>query len=417
MTSTFLDGLRVIELSEVWAGPMAGSILGDLGADVVKVESYPRNSLTRLLASPAPGPGEGPAYERSHIHHISNRNKRNIALNVRTDEGAEVLRTLIAGADVLFESYSAGTIDRMGFGWDTVKEINPRLIFISMPGWGAAGPYQGYVTLGSGLDAAGGHTAIRGEPTRPIEDIRPIYHSDATGALALVYAVITAIHQREETGHGAYIDISQIEVLNWHLPALVAEWAMNRRIPDRIGNADPLIVPHGCFRAIAGEAGDDAWVVVAAEDDRQWAALAEAMGHTEWAQRGHPWATVTGRLNAREEVHQAVREYVATGIAEDIAEQLQARGVISAPVIAPWSLLAQPQLASRNWMQYVDHPNVGLQAFPGFLWSVVPDGPSWDQACALVGEHNQEVLLGAGYSTEAISKLEEAGVIGNRYGA
>jgi len=324
MTSTFLEGLRVVELSEVWAGPMAGSIFGDLGADVVKVESYPRNSLTRMLFSPAPGPGEGPAYERAAIHHISNRNKRNITLNVRTEEGAQVLRDLIASADVVFESYSAGTIDRMGFGWDVVKELNPRLIFVSMPGWGANGPYKGYVTLGSGLDAAGGHTAVRGDPKRPIEDTRPIYHSDATGALALGYAVMTAMHQREQTGAGVYLDISQIEVLNWHLPAIVAEWAMNQRIPERIGNSDPLIVPHGCFRAAAGEAGDDAWIVIAAEDDAQWAKLAGAMGSPEWAKRGHPWATIRGRLAAREEIHAAIAAFASTAIAEDLAGELQA---------------------------------------------------------------------------------------------
>lgn len=417
MTSHLLEGVRALELCEVWAGPMAGSLLGDLGADVIKVESFPRNSMTRPLAAPVPGPGEGPPWERGHVHHLANRNKRNIALNIRSVGGADVFRRLLASADVFFEGYSAGTVDRMGFDWETVHAINPRLIYVSLPGWGAQGPYEGYVTLGSGLDAAGGHTIVRGYPDRPIEDTPPIYHSDATGALALVFAVVTALHRREQTGLGVYIDISQIEVLNWHLPAQVAEWAVDHRLPERLGNRDPLIVPHGCFRAAGGEAGDeDSWVVVAAETDQQWTGLARAMGHPDWAERGHPWATVPGRLAAREEVHAAVRSFVAGDTAERIATTVQRHGAIAAPVVAPWSLLADPQHSYRGWMQTVDHPYVGTQFFPGFPWQVSPDAPSWDRPAALVGEHNREILGALGYSDTEIDRLQSEGVIGDRYG-
>ncbi len=416
MTSRLLEGIRAVELCEVWAGPMAGSLLGDLGADVVKVESFPRNSMSRPLAAPIPGPGDGPLWERSHVHHLANRNKRNIALNIRTEAGTAILRDLLASADIFFEGYSAGTVDRMGFDWETARAINPRLIYVSLPGWGARGPYEGYVTLGSGLDAAGGHTVVRGYPDRPLEETTPIFHSDATGALALIFAVVTALHRREQTGLGTYIDISQIEVLNWHLPGQVAEWAMNRRLPERLGNRDPLIVPHGCFRADGGEAGDDSWVVVAAETDRQWAGLAGAMGHPEWAERGHLWATIPGRLASRDAVHDAVRTFVGTDAAERIVEIVQGNGAIAAPVVAPWSLLADPQHLHREWMQTVDHTYVGTQMFPGFPWRVSPDAASWDRPTALVGEHNHEVLQSLGYSPEAIALLQTDGVIGDRYG-
>lgn len=417
MTSQVLAGIRAVELCEVWAGPTAGSLLGDLGADVVKVESFPRNSMTRPLAAPVPGPGEGPAFERSHIHHLANRNKRNIALNIRMEAGAAVFRDLLRSADVFFEGYSAGTVDRMGFDWETVRAINPRLIYVSLPGWGARGPYEGYVTLGSGLDAACGHTIVRGSPARPVEDTPPIYHSDATGALALVFAVVTALHRRAQTGVGAYIDISQIEVLNWHLPGQIAEWAMNHRLPERLGNRDPLVVPHGCFRAGGGEAGDDdSWVVVVAETDAQWAALAHGMGHPEWAARSHPWSTVTGRLAARDAVDDAVRQFVAGDTAEGVVEALRAQGAVASPVLAPWSLLADAQHLHREWMQTVQHRYVGVQQFPGFPWRMSPDAASWDRPAALVGEHNREVLEGLGYSADAVTRLQAEGVIGDRYG-
>jgi benzylsuccinate CoA-transferase BbsF subunit len=416
VTSTLLAGYRVVELCEVWAGPMAGSFLGDLGADVVKVESFPRSSMTRPLVTVSPWPGEGPVYERSPIHHLSNRNKRNIAANLRTEEGARILHDLWRSADIFFEGYSAGTVDGMGFSWEEAQKVNPRLIYISVPGWGAKGPYRGYVTLGSGLDAAGGHTIVRGYPERPAEEISPIFHSDATGALAVVFAAITGLHQRERTGEGVYIDISQIEVLNWHLPGIVAEWAMNHRLPERLGNRNPYVVPHGCFRTNGGEAGDESWVVIAAEDDHQWAALARAMGRPEWAEDGHAWATIPGRLAARDAVHGAVRDFALTETAEVIADRVQAEGAIAAPVIAPWSLLAHPQHTARNWMQYVDHPVVGTQVFTGFPWQVQPDAPSWDRPTGLLGEHNHEVLAELGYTEAAIEALYQQGVIGDRYG-
>jgi len=418
MTSTVLNGLRVVELCEVWAGPMAGSLLGDLGADVVKVESYPRNSMTRPLATIQPWPGEGgPPFERSPIHHLSNRNKRNIALNLRADGGVEAFRRLLATADVFFEGYSAGTVDKLGFSYEEVRAINPRIVYLSLPGWGANGPYEGYVTLGSGLDAAAGHTILRGYPNRPMEDTQPIFHSDATGALAVVFAVLTALQQRERTGEGAYVDISQIEVLNWHLPALAADWGMNHRRQERFGNADPLIVPHGCYRSTGGEAGDESWVVIAAEDDGHWAALARAADHPEWAARGHAWATIPGRLAARAEIDAALAAFAATGTAEEIAERVQEAGAIAAPVIAPWSLLSDPQHAARGWMQYVDHPVIGTQVFPGFLWNIAPDMPSWDLPSSLVGQHNSEILEELGYSATEVTHLAEVGAIGDRYGA
>ncbi len=416
MTSTLLKGLRVVELCEVWAGPMAGSIFGDLGADVIKVESFPRNSMTRPLATVQPWPGEGPAFERSPIHHISNRNKRNLALNLRSEGGAEAMRRLLRDADVFFEGYSAGTVEGLGFGWDAARELNPRLVYLSLPGWGAKGPYQGYVTLGSGLDAAGGHTIVRGYPDHPVEDIQPIFHSDATGALAVVFAALTALRQREQTGEGAFVDISQIEVLNWHLPALLADWAVNRRSQERLGNTDPLIVPHRCYRSAGGEAGDDAWVFLAAEDDRQWRALAGVAGHPEWASRGHPWATIPGRLAHRNEIDAALAEFVASGTAEEIADRVSSAGGIAAPVIAPWSLLSNPQHQARNWLQYVDHRYVGTQVFPGFLWNVEPDAPSWDRPSGLVGECNREILTGLGYSEAEVEDLYAQGAVGDRYG-
>lgn len=413
MTSHVLTGLRVIELSEVWAGPMAGSLLGDLGADVIKVESFPRNSQTRALVDVGVGmaPGDGPPYERSGIHHLPNRNKRNITLNLRHPEGAEPFRRLVRGADVLYEGYSAGTVERMGWGWEVLREINPRLVMISMPGWGKEGPYQGYVTLGSGLDASAGHTAVRGYPGDPPEETRSIYHSDATGALTLLFAALTGLRQRDRTGEGCFIDLSQIEALAWQMPGIFAEWTLLGRRPQKLGNVDPHIVPHDAYPA----AGEDSWVFVAAEDDRQWAGLANALGHPEWGEAGHPWASIVGRLRARAEVDAAITGFTRNMLATDAADAIAAAGAIAAPIVDPPGQYASAQLQARDWFKYVTSKYAGTRIMPGFLWSISPDGPTWDRPSGLVGEFNDEVFGELGYSSDEIAGLEAAGVIGKSY--
>lgn len=417
MTSGLLAGIRAVEACEVWAGPMAGSLLGDLGAEVVKVESYPRSSMTRPLAVGAGAQGsvisddEGPPYELSGIHHLANRNKRNVAIDIRSDGGREAMRRLIASVDVFFEGYSAGTMERLGFGWDELHELNPRLVMISMPGWGVEGPYSGYVTLGSGLDAGAGHVSVRGAPERDTSFVQPIYHSDATGALTVVLAAITGLRRREETGEGCFIDMSQIEALTWQLPGVFAEWTLNGRRPQRLGNADPHIVPHGCYRT----AGDDTWVTIAAEDDRQWAGLARLIGRAQWAQPSDPRSGVVGRLRAREEIDEAIAAFAAQATAEEVAEQVQAAGAIGAPVVSAPGMLASPQLQAREWFEMVSHRYAGERILGGFLWSIAGDEPSWDRACGLVGEHNHEVLGELGFSAEEIATLERDGAIGDRY--
>ena len=413
MSGEVFRGLRVVELSEVWAGPFGCSLLGDLGADVVKLETYPRNSETRPLREPDPrvADGDGPVYERVNTHHHGNRNKRNVAVDIRTEEGAEILRRLIRWGDVLVESFSAGTLARMGFGWEVVHELNPRLTMVSLAGWGQEGPYDGYIMFGVGFDAMTGHASVRGYPDGTMSDVIPILHSDATVPLAWIFGVVGALMERERSGEGSRLDLAQIEELSTNVPHLIAEWTLNHRLPQRLGDSDPHVVPHGCYRA----AGADAWVNIAAETDNQWAALAGVAGHPEWAEDGHPWASAAGRVRDRDAVDAAVTAYAGSADAWAIADALQEAGVIAAPVLAPGDPLLSPQLHAREWFQAVDHPFLPDRLLGGFLWRMRPDSPSWDRRAALLGEHNDEVLLELGYAPDEIARLRRADVIGNRY--
>jgi benzylsuccinate CoA-transferase BbsF subunit len=414
MTSHALAGVRVIELSEVWAGPVGGSLLGDLGADVIKLESYPRHSPTRPIdpTDYRVAPGEGPAYERSWAQHQGNRNKRNMAINLRNEAGAGAFRRLLTSADVVVDSFSAGTMEKLGFGWEEMRAVNPRLIRVSLPGWGLSGPYQGYVAFGSGFDCVTGHLAARGYPWRPPQDTLGTTHSDATVPLTLVFAVVAALRERERTGEGLLVDLSQVEELATQIPGILAEWTLNGRLPQRVGNTEQHVAPHDVYQA----AGDDRWVVLAAEDDEQWAALVRAAGHPEWAEDDHPWASVVGRLRERQAIDRALAEFAAGAEPEAIADAVQAEGGIAAPVSGPEQMLLSPQLNARGWFPTIDHPYTGRRTQAGFLWRLAPDAPSWDLPCGLVGEYNRELLREHGYSDDEIDRLEADGAIGSSYG-
>lgn len=416
--TTLLNGIHVVDMCEVWAGPMGASFLGDLGASVVKVESYPRPPIiTRPLREGTTAPGAGPPYERSAGHHLANRNKRGIAVNIRTEAGRQVLDRLMCVTDVFIEGYSSGTMDELGFSWERLHALNPNLIMVSMPGWGVDGPYRGYATLGSGLDSTLGHAFVRGYPEGPMDEIPTMYHTDATGAVGLVFAVIAALRHREQTGVGCFVDLSQAEAFAWQLPGLYAEWTMNHRIPQRQGNADPHVVPHGCYRAEGGLAGEESWVTIAAQTDQQWAGVATAVGHPEWARRAHPWSTVVGRLRDRLVIDAELAAFTATRNAEEIADAISEAGGLAASVAPHAGLVASPQLTARSWLLTVEHPCAGVQTLAGFPWRIQPDPPEVERPSALVGEHNHQVLSELGYGDQEIASLETEQVIGNRYGS
>jgi crotonobetainyl-CoA:carnitine CoA-transferase CaiB-like acyl-CoA transferase len=418
MASHALAGVRVLDLAEVWAGPYGASLLGDLGADVVKVESYPRRSLTRPLQPDARvADGPGPVYERVTAQTQGNRNKRNVAIDLRSPAGAEAFRRLLATADVLIDGYAAGAIDRLGFGWDVVHAVNPRLTMISMPAWGVRGPYGGYVALGSGVEATTGHSLARGWGL-PIESIPSTVATDASAPLVVVFASLAALRRREGSGAGSFVDLSHAEGFAWYLAGQLGEWSLNGRTPEPVGNTDPHCVPHGCYRTLGeGPMGATHWVAVAAETDAQWAGLARVLGHAEWAEDGHPWASIAGRLAARAAIDDRISAWTSARGRVDAADELQAAGVIAAPVVEPSAMLPSPQLQARGWFHPVDHRYLSTRLLSGFLWQMQPDHPEYERPSALVGEHNCEVLSELGYTEAEIERLYAANAVGDGYSA
>jgi crotonobetainyl-CoA:carnitine CoA-transferase CaiB-like acyl-CoA transferase len=415
-----LEGYRVLDMTEVWAGPMGTTFLADLGAEVIRLESYPRASMTRpvqvatanvaqLQAIPADATRP---WDYSTTYHLPNRNKLGITLNVNHERGRPLFEKLVALSDAFVIGYSAGTIARMGLDYDTLSRVNPRLIMVTMPGWGERGPYQGYATLGSGLDAFAGHFYLRGYP-----DLDPsatpvgVFHSDATGAGAVAFAVMAALHYRERTGTGQYIDLSQAEVLLTHMARPTLEWTMNRRVVQPLGNADPTACPHGCFPCKE----EGSWVTIVARTDEQWRALVEAMGSPTWAV-DPDLASLLGRLAEREMIERNLAAWTRSLTQTEVTERLRTAGVTVGPVYDIPSLLDDPHLRERGFWVESDHPPAPKYVRANVLWRLTATPSAFYRPTNNLGEHNREVFCGLlGVSEQEFQALNAEGVIGDVY--
>ena len=419
MASLPLEGLRVIDLSEIWAGPFAASLLGDLGAQVIQVESYPRaphNRPTVVPANPLGFAGGGVKtdhpWDRSAAHNMANRNKYGITLNLRVPRGKALFKALIAVSDVLIEGYSAGTVKRLELDYQVLSQVNPGLVMISMPGWGSDGPYAGYVTLGSGIDATSGHHYLRGYPDSDPSQTVSCVHSDAIGAVTASFAAMTGLMYRRRTGKGQWIDLSQAEAFLPHLAYPLLDYAMNGRAAQPLGNHDRWMAPHRCYAC----QGEDELIAICVATDAQWRALCQVAGHA--ARREDPrFADAPSRFQHQAELDELIEAWTLQWEKRAVAELLQSAGVPAGPVLRDRELFSDPHLTARGLFQEATHTTIGTHLYPGMLWKYSETPMNIRLAPAALGEHNrmvfQEVL---GLSEGEYRSLEEEGLIGNTYG-
>lgn len=415
-----LEGYRIIDMTEVWAGPMGTSLLGDLGAEVIRIESYPRASMTRPVQLATMNPQQRAAipgdpsrpWDLSTTYHLANRNKLGVALNVRHPRGRRLFERLISMSDAFVIGYSAGTIKRMGLDYESLRALKPDLVMVSMPGWGERGPYQGYATLGSGLDAFSGHMHLRGYPdSDPTTTPAGVFHSDATGGLILAFAIMTALHYRESSGKGQFIDLSQAEVLMTHLARPILDWSMNQRVMPPQGNSDPAACPHGAFPCKE----EGSWVVIAARTDEQWRALVKAMGEPSWAE-DPSLQTLLGRLEQKERVERGVAEWTRTRQQEEATAWLRAAGVPAGPVYDTPSLLNDRHLRERRFFVTSDHPPANPYERADVIWRMSGTPSASRIPTNNLGEHNREVFCGLlGLGDAEFEELMAESVIGDEY--
>jgi benzylsuccinate CoA-transferase BbsF subunit len=325
-----LDGIRVLDFTHVLAGPFATRILGDLGADVVKVVSEARPGNTPVTA----------------YYQMWNRNKRSLALDMSTERGREIARALAERADVVIENFSPGVLDRWGMGYEAVSAVNPGVIYVQMSGMGDSGPWRDFVSFAPTVHALSGVTYLTGVPGREDIGIGSSFNDHQAG-LHGATVVLAALEDRRRSGRGQRVDFAQYELgVSLTGPALL-DWFANGVSHEPAGNRHryELVAPHDTYPC----AGDDRWVAIAVMTEAQWAGFREALGDPEWA-RDSRFATAEGRVEHVEELDAHVSEWTRALDAYEVQERLQAAGVPAGVVQTGADLVHRdPQLAAREY--------------------------------------------------------------------
>lgn len=258
-----LQGLRVVDLTAVWAGPFGARLLGDYGAEVIKVESPRQWDLLRALGLVSRDTPRW--FNRSAYFNHNNRDKYGLALDLANPSGREVLLKLCSVSDVIIENFRSDVMDNLGLSYAAVSEVNPRIIYVSMPGHGKTGPEKDYVAYGTNVEQLAGLVSLSGyEGGEPMKT--GFSYGDPMAGTALVAAVAMAVRHRNRTGEGMYVELAQRENLAMFIGEHLVGYSMNGVQPAPIGNRHPLLAPHNRYRS----AGDDSWLTIACEDDEQF---------------------------------------------------------------------------------------------------------------------------------------------------
>ncbi len=391
-----LDGIRVVDLSRVLAGPFCGALLGDMGADVIKVEDPEAGDESRTWPPHLDGESAG--------YLVNNRNKRGIAVNLKSPEGVEIVRKLAAGADVLIENFRTGTMEEFGLGYDALAARNPRLVYCSVSAFGRTGPRAagaGYEAL---MQAFSGIMSITGEPGgAPVRC--GVSFLDLTTGILSAFGVVNALRLRDHTGVGQRVDASLLETAIGLLNFQAEGYLLAGTVPRALGSAHPSLSPYRNFKCADGQ-----WVFIAAANNRLWKRVATALGLPAMAEDPR-FADNVGRVKHRKELEDAVEGAVARHDRETLLQILEKGGVPATPVNTLDQMLNDPQTATRSVIRRMQHPKLGEIPVVGVPLTFSGMDPGVRRHAPMRGEHTDEVLGELGYPTAAIADLRTRKVI------
>ncbi len=392
-----LARIKVLDLMWVVAGPTATRAMADFGATVIRVESANRIETARGIG---PFHNNAQGADHSALFGNMNVNKLGLSLNLATSEAREVLLDLIKWCDVLTESFSPRAMRAWGMDYESLKAIKPDLIMLSTCLFGQAGPLSrvaGFGTMGS---AIGGYIALAGNPGEaPIGPYSA--YTDYLSPRFSLPTIMAALDHRDRTGEGLYIDQAQAESSLHFMSAALLDYTINGRVPQLVGNADPVMAPHGCYAT----SGDDDWVAIAVRDDADWANLCSAMGHGELTCDDR-FADLAARKSNEDELNQIVSDWTADHGAIEVEYMLQAFGVPAHAVSNSAACADDPQLLHRGHFVRMEHPEHGETAFEAAKGRMSETPPSYRSVAPSIGRDNDLVLREIlGYDDERIAQL------------
>jgi crotonobetainyl-CoA:carnitine CoA-transferase CaiB-like acyl-CoA transferase len=403
-------GLRVLDLTAFWAGPLCTHVLAMLGAEVLHLESTARPDGTRLLAGLRFS--EPDWWERSGIFAGLNTNKLGLTLDLGTDEGRELLRRLIATCDVVVENYTPRVLEHLGFDADAVRAIRPDVVMVRMPGFGLDGPWRDDPAFAFVIEDASGLTWMTGYPDQ--NPLSPYCVGDSNAGLHALSGLLLALEHRRRTGEGVVVEAAMVDAALNVAAEQVVEHSAHGALLGRDGNRGPTAAPQNLYLAAdVDEAGvRDTWVAIAVASDEQWLALRGALGEPGWALEPE-LATESGRRRHHDAIDLHLGSWYAERPADGIVDCLWGAAVPVARVMEPHEQATLPQLQFRRFFEEVDHPVAGTarHSTQPMRFSRGPDR-FHRHAAPRLGEHTDAVLRGLGVSDDELAQLREDGVIG-----
>ncbi|MEE9284209.1 MAG: CoA transferase [Dehalococcoidia bacterium] len=427
MTRLPLEHVRVVDMTAVIGAPYGTLLLADLGAEVIRVESrtyfpsttrgYQARPQREIIPNLGPvgrgypdyDPGPRP-WNRFALFNGHAVNKLSMTADILRPEGRKTVEDLVRISDLVIENMT-GALDKLGLGYERLRQVKPDIIMVSVSGMGATGPYRNLRGYGQIFEDVLGHAWLRGYPDDHPQSVTQAVASDPAAGAGLVWASMAALHYRDVTGRGQYIDMSMAENYIHHLGSTFLDYAMNGRVQRTTGNRHPFLSPHGCYRC----QGEDRWVTIVVSSDEEWRALRQAMGDPVWA-RDRRFADGYCRRRNQDELDRRIEAWTRRQTAQEVQERLQQAGVAAGAVLDIAQCFHDRHLRQRGFFQRIDHPDAGVHDYPVGLWQMSESRFEVRQPPPLLGEHNEHVyreLLA--FREEDYRRLEAAGHIGMDY--
>ncbi len=391
-----LEGIKVLDLSRVLAGPLCAMMMADLGADVIKVEKPGEGDETREWGPPW-------AAGESAYYLAMNRNKRSLTVDLKSEQGREIVRRLARESDVVIENFKTGTLARLGLGYQDLSRENPRLVYCAITGYGQTGPDRDQPGYDFAIQGRGGIMSITGEPEgAPMKVGLAIV--DVTAAQYAVICILAALRAREQTGLGQEVDISLLDSQVSWLINRASNYLIGGAEPKRYGNAHPNIVPYETFKA------RDKYFNLAVGNDAQFTRFCAVIGAPELAE-DPDYATNPARVAHRRELVGILSRYLAQKDAQEWLALFQEVKIPAGPISTIPEVFADPQVIAREMVVEMEHPTAGKVKLVGSPLRLSETPPSYRRHPPLLGEHTGEILSELNYSPEEIAALREQGAV------
>lgn len=407
-----LEGIQVIDLGFIWAGPLYGRIIADMGATVIKIEAIQYIDESRgSIPPPRPDsiwPGykdcviREPIWEAGGAYQELNRNKYNITLDLSRPKGREIFKRLVSVSDVVAHNYAPGQMEKFGLGYPSIKEIKPDIIMVALSGWGYTGPEAKYKAFGIVVEAMSGLTSITGypEPEPPMKC--GIDWGDMPGPVLAVGFTLAALDYRNRTGKGQFIDLSQREACTGLLGEAIVGYSMNKTSPPRIGNHHPSFAPYNLYPAKAGPLKtptqpprtepelDEHWIAISARTDEEWKALCRAMDNPDWA-KDERFSDAFSRWQNQEELDKHIAEWTSQQEMYELMFLLQREGVPAGGAFDSRDLALDLHLRTRNFWVEVERPVTGKEVWDDAFCKLSKTPSHIRMPAPLLGQHNEYI--------------------------